>query len=180
MEKLAFPFPIILKFLFHLLKTFFWKTNRWTEFPSTGSAIRCLQKSILGWAKTVSQKLNPGLPCGWQGPNCLSHYHCLPGSAIAGSWRRQPECDLEPRYSNVGCGCPSQHVNHQVKSHPLFHLSKQAFASLMIWKSSKNGNFKRKGSPLSFQELYHVPGLCWIHDLFNFISLCSHKLFCFL
>lgn len=39
------------------------------------------QQPALGQAYAESLEANPALPCGRQGPGCLSHPHCLPGPA---------------------------------------------------------------------------------------------------
>lgn len=41
-----------------------------------------------GWNWSWHHKLNPHLRCGWQEGNYLSHYCCLPGAELAGSWRQ--------------------------------------------------------------------------------------------
>lgn len=56
--------------------------------------------------------LNPGLSFEWQEPNHLSNHHCLPASALIGSWTQEPMPGIEPRYSSVGhrrLYCQAQH-----------------------------------------------------------------------
>lgn len=60
------------------------------------SLSKCLPWLGLSWAETKSWELNPGLPCGWQQPNDLSHYCCLSGSPSAGSWSEESEEVFNP------------------------------------------------------------------------------------
>lgn len=49
---------------------------------------------------------NVNLPCGWQEPNDVSHYYCLPGSALVGNWSEE----LELRYPRSLIASSSPHL----------------------------------------------------------------------
>lgn len=53
--------------------------------PPTCSLPQFSQWPGLCWTKVESQELNPTLSRGWQEPSYISHHHCLPGFALAGS-----------------------------------------------------------------------------------------------
>lgn len=66
----------------------------------------------LGQGQARSWELNPGPAHEWQEPNYLSRYGCLPGSALAGSWKQELELGVEHRRSSVGRRHLSHHADH--------------------------------------------------------------------
>lgn len=61
--------------------------------------------------KARSGNFKTGLPCGCQELNCLRHYHCIPGLALAEHWIQELEIGTEPTDSDTRCG----YFNGQLK-----------------------------------------------------------------
>lgn len=55
-------------------------------------------------AKAGKQALQPGSPSGRQDSSHFEPWHCLPGSALAGSWSHEQPIGNEPTRLNVGHG----------------------------------------------------------------------------
>lgn len=64
----------------------------------------CDGRSRMGVGETRSWEFYPGLSHGWQEPNCLSHYHCLPGSQLASSWNLEVVLETKPTCSDIDVG----------------------------------------------------------------------------
>lgn len=79
--------------------------------PSAHSLLKCWQLVGLGWVKAGSLNSIPahcGSLGGWQGPIYSDHHHCLPCSALAGSWNQSLELEIKPRYFHVEHSYPNQ------------------------------------------------------------------------
>lgn len=58
-------------------------------------------------AKVESKRLNPGLPCMWQGSKYLNS-HLVPARCLLNKHRNQ---ELNPKHSNTGSMCPKKGFN---------------------------------------------------------------------
>lgn len=84
-------FLLALKLLFKLV---YWETQR-ARTPICWFAPQDYAD------QSQEPRTQPHLPCGWYQPNYLSDHWCLSGSVLAGSWRLEPEQEVELRHSDV-------------------------------------------------------------------------------